>query len=115
MKVYRIRDWDKHFEKADSRKCKKMQWVAVPNKHDSAGYAALAEHPRFTEIYTAWILMLQVASKMETRGLLANGKPLDAKSLARRTRTSPEIFELAFKVLQQPEIAWIEEVTASSG
>jgi hypothetical protein len=115
MKAYRIKDWDRYFEKADSRKCKNMKWVAVPNTHDTAGYATLTQHPQFAEIYTAWILMLQVASKMHVRGELVNGKPLTAHSLAIRTRTKPEIFEVAFKVLASPEIDWIEVFEWSSG
>ena len=38
MKAYKIKKWKENFEMADSRKCKKMKWVAIPNKHDSKGY-----------------------------------------------------------------------------
>jgi len=106
---YRIKDWDKYFEVAQSRPCKKMSWVAVPNRHDGSGYTTVADHPRKCELFTAWNLILQVASKMPTRGVLRkDGKNLTAQELAKRTRYPKEIFELAFKVLVEPEIDWLE-------
>ena len=109
--IYRVRDWDPLYEKAQTRKCKTMNWVAVPNKHDGAGYGAVVGHPQSCELFTAWILILEVASKMPTRGMLyKDGKPLTARELARRTRFPEEIFNLAFTVLVEPEIGWLERV-----
>ena len=115
MKAYRIKDWKEHFEKADSRKCKNMQWVAVPNRFDGVGYSLVMAHERSSEIFTAWVLMLELASKQKIRGELVNGKPLTPRSMAIMTRTKPEIFEVALKVLVDPEIGWIEEFDPSSG
>lgn len=121
MKAYRITDWNKHYEIAQSRACKRTSWVAVPNSHDGVGYATLAQHERFPEIFAAWILMLQVASKMPIRGLLVSGKlvdnhvvdpkPLTPRSLAIRTRCRhTDSFKLALETLVSDEIGWIEEV-----
>ena len=109
--IYRIKDWDQLYEKAQTRKCKAMNWVAVPNRHDGAGYASIAAHERSCELFTAWILILEVASKMPTRGLLfKDGRPVTTRDLAKRTRFPEEIFALAFSVLVQPEIGWLERV-----
>lgn len=109
--IYRIKNWDELYEKAQTRKCKEMKWVAVPNKLDGAGYAAVAAHPRNCELFTAWILILEVASKMPTRGLLfKDGKPVGPRELAARTRFPEEIFQLAFQRLVQPDIDWLERV-----
>ncbi len=109
--IYRIKDWNVIYEKAQTRKCDGMKWVAVPNKHDGSGYATVAAHERNCELFTAWILILEVASKMPTRGLLVkDGKPLTARDLAKRTRFPEEIFHLAFTVLVDPEIGWLERV-----
>jgi hypothetical protein len=111
--IYQVKDWDKHFERAQTRPCRTMSWVAVPNRHDGTGYATIAEHPRKCELFTAWILILEVASKMPTRGLLfKDGKPITAKDLSKRTRYPEDIFTLAFAVLCQPEIDWLEQVEA---
>lgn len=107
--IYRVKDWDKLYEKAQTRACKSMLWVAVPNRHDGSGYAAVAFHERSCEIFAAWILILEVASRMPTRGVLAkDGNGLDSTDLANRTRFPKEIFDLAFKALVNPKIAWLE-------
>ena len=109
--IYRIKDWDRIYEKAQTRKCVAMNWVAVPNRHDGAGYATVAAHPRSCELFTAWILILETASKMPARGVLyKDGKPMTPRDLAKRTRFPEEIFHLAFTVLVEPEIGWLERV-----
>ena len=36
--VYRVRDWDTHFERSQSRKISgPLKWVAIPCKHDGKG------------------------------------------------------------------------------
>jgi hypothetical protein len=109
--IYRVKNWNELYEKAQTRKCKEMKWVAVPNKLDGSGYAVIASHPRSCELFTAWILILEVASKMPTRGLLfKDGKSVGPRELARRTRFPEDIFGLAFNVLVEPEIDWLERV-----
>jgi hypothetical protein len=88
-----------------------MKWVAIPNKHDGAGYSSVAAHEQSCELFTAWILILEVASKMPRRGLLfKDGKPVTARDLSKRTRFPEEIFALAFSVLVQEDIGWLERV-----
>ena len=109
--IYRVKNWNEFYEKAQTRKCKEMKWVAVPNKLDGAGYAIVAAHPRNCELFTAWILILEVASKMPTRGLLfKDGKSVGPQDLSRRTRFPEDIFNLAFLVLIEPDIGWLERV-----
>lgn len=111
--TYRIKNWDKLFEIAQSRKTKRLYWVAVPNKHDGKGYRRVARHPKATDIFTAWILILQVGSKQDKRGLLVDeGRPLTAADLADKTGYPKEIFKLAFDVLSGPKIAWLEKVNS---
>ena len=109
--TYRIKDWDELFEIAQSRKCDRLYWVAIPNKHDGSGFRRVAKHPKCGEIFTAWILIVQVASKQKKRGLLAKGKkPITAEDLADKTGYPEEIFKLAFEVLTDPKIGWLEKV-----
>ena len=114
MIAYRIKDWDEHFEKAQSRVCSNMAWVAVPNKHDGKGYRRLVRHPRRVELFTAWILIVQVASKQKKRGLLVDlDGPITAEDISDCTGYPTEIFELAFSVLIEPKIGWLEKVAHS--
>ena len=106
----RVKDWDKHFEIAQSRKHpdRKHSWVAVPNKHDGETYALLWQQENAAEIFAAWILILQVASKSHPRGTLvrADGSPLDAGALALKTRAPKHIFDRAMPFLIN--LGWLE-------
>ena len=109
--TYRVKNWDKHYEKAQTRRCEKMSWVAIPNKHDGKGFRRVARHERSVELFTAWILIVQVASKMPVRGLLVDDDgPLDAEDMADKTGFPAEIFHLAFPVLVEAKIGWLERV-----
>jgi uncharacterized phage protein (TIGR02220 family) len=110
--IYRIKDWAKHFENAQSRKYEKLSWIPVPNKHDGEGYSRVMAQPQAAEIFAAWVLMLQVASKCTPRGSLSrsDGSALGADSLAVKTRSKKEWFEAALKFLSSPEVGWIEQV-----
>jgi len=109
--AYQIKDWDELFEIAQSRKCARLYWVAVPNKHDGSGYRRVAKHPKATDIFTAGILILQVARKQDERGLLVDrGQPITAEDLADKTGYPEKIFVLAFEVLSDPKIDWLEKV-----
>ena len=112
--TYRIKNWDMYYEKAQGRRCKKASWVAIPNKHDGKGFRRVAKHKRNVELFTAWILIIEVASKMPERGLLVDDDgPLDAEDLADKTGFPAEIFHLAFTVLTEPKIGWIERVAGN--
>lgn len=108
MKAYRIKDWYKLYETHDTKKLKRMTWVPIPNKHDGEGYRTIIEHERGPEIFAAWILLLQVASKCEPRGELINrgNEPITALSMSKKTGMPGDCFTLAFKVLE--EINWLE-------
>ena len=108
-KCYRIAEWDTTYENAQSRKCKKVSWVPVPNKHDGAAYRRIAAMKNGAEIFAAWILILQVASKCPKRGLLANsdGIPYDAEDLSLKTGFPKRIFEKALQILSQHRISWL--------
>lgn len=113
--MYRIKDWALHFENAESRKIKGARWLPLPNKMDGKGLRRLTKHPDRVQIYCAWVFILQFASKAPVRGELAdeNG-PLTAEDLADVTDFPVEIFDLAFRVLQEPRYGWIEDVPWSN-
>jgi hypothetical protein len=108
--AYQVKDWDNLFEIAQSRRYNTLSWLALPNKHDGKGYRRITRHEKAVDIFAAWVLILQVASKQETRGLLADEDgPLTAEDLADKTGFPEEIFELAFKVLTEKRIGWLEK------
>jgi hypothetical protein len=116
MRTYFVKDWDTHFENSESRKVKVPRWVAVPNRHDGKGYRRVLKHPRAVEIFCAWCLIIQVASKTPVRGILSDHDgPLTDEDLADATGYPRDIFAIAFQVLSSPAIGWISYEDATNG
>lgn len=114
--LYAIKDWATWFEKNHKDTEVMFRWVALPTRHDGKGYRRLARHPRACDLFTAFVLMVEVAAKMPTRGVLADEDgPLDADDLADATGFAADIFKLAFRVLSEPaqRITWLEVVSSS--
>lgn len=112
MEAYRIKDWNIHFENSESRKVKLLRWAPMPNKHDGKGYRRLVAHVESVNLFCAWNLIVQVASKMPTRGVLIDEDgPLTSSDLSFITGFPESIFELGFSILSDPaaKINWIEK------
>lgn len=111
IQAYAIRNWSAHFENHESKKLKNLTWIPMPNKHDGRGYRRVAALPNSVRVFCAWPLMLQVASKTPTRGvLLDEDGALTAADLAAKTGFPEGIFADAFTALIRPEIRWLELV-----
>ncbi len=123
--IYKIRDWDKYFENNRTRELKNLQWVPMPNKHDGDGFTEVMEQERGVEVYGAWALILQIASKCNPRGTLVRDNPApscgdpapgcgggqkahDSASLARMTRTHRSVFDHALPILVQ--VGWLDVI-----
>lgn len=114
MKAYIVTRWSEYFETNESRKRRELDWVAVPNKHDGGSYRRLTKHERFAEIFCGWVLILEVASKMPTRGLLfKDGRSLDCEDLSDMTGARSEVFEAAIEACMDPKVGWIEQIEVS--
>ncbi len=114
--LYTIRDWNKHFETAQSRVVKRLAWVSIPNKHDGKSYRRLMRREGGPAMYGAWILIVQVASTCPKRGVLADSDgPLTAEDIAVKTDAPTELIEVALKVLCSPEIRWMEARECENG
>ena len=111
--IYSVTDWGELYENHETRKRKSLFWVLVPNSHDSLGFVEIMERPDGLEVFGAWNLILQVASKCPVRGLLANakGRPYTAREIAKKTRANADQIENALKVLV--EIGWIHAEEAA--
>lgn len=109
MKLYKIRNWGDLFENNRSRTVKDLAWVAIPNRHDGENFSSIMLHPQGAEIFSAWILMLQVASRCQPRGSLLRdaGKPHTARTLSVKTRAPEKWFALAFDYLIA-ETDWLD-------
>lgn len=106
--LYFIKGWDKHFEISQSRKASRHYYVIIPNKQDGKGYRRIARQPDATDIFTAWVLILQVASKCPRRGVLMDEDGvITTEDLADKTLYPERIFERALTYLSSNKIGWI--------
>ena len=121
--MLRIKDWDKYFENSASRKLKRLDWVAVPNKMDGSGYTILVDHPNGAAHLGAWYAIVEIASKQLPRGNLPGGfchcgdgicrcPGGICQCLGRMSRLPAGVF---FEVLPRLiEIEWVESATTSA-
>ncbi len=107
--LYKVRNWDTLFENAQSRKCARLSWVPVPNKHDGKSFRRIISTENGPALYGAWMLILQVASKCPQRGVLGDEDgPLDADDLSHKTGCPADLFAVALTMLSEPRIGWLE-------
>ena len=115
MKVYRIKDWKKHYENNRTAEMVTMRWVPFPNKHDGDGYTQLVSGPDGAAMLGAWVACVQVASRCQPRGTLlrVGGKPHDPESISRITRLKSEVIAKLMERTTHPDIGWMEVVELS--
>lgn len=115
MNLFLVHEWNKHFENNRTRELVYLDWVPIPNKMDGDGYTQLMDHQDGMEHFGAWVLIVEVASKCDPRGILLRGGniPHDHRSLARVTRGSLRVFEAAIPRLL--EIGWLMAVDVADG
>lgn len=113
----RINNWSDNFEKADSRRCKEMLWVAVPTKMDGKHFKRLSKRKDGMEIFGAWILLLELAAKMPERGTLKdNDGDLSFEDMELITGFPQKSFKNAISFLSSDEMKWItDDIRRSPG
>lgn len=116
MKLYSIHKWGELFENNRSRTVVNLGWVSVPNRHDGENYTKIVTYKDGAEIFAAWNLMIQVASKCHPRGFLIkdSGEPHTALSLSIKTRAPVSWFENAFSFLTE-QTDWLNCQEVDSG
>lgn len=106
---YRIKDWDDNFENGESRKYKRLTWVATPNKHSGKGWGRMVAHKRKVDLFCGWNLIIQIASKCPERGLLVDdNRPLTADDMAVSTQFPESIFTLCLDFFSSKKVGWLE-------
>lgn len=115
--LYMIRDWDRDYETAESRKLESMRWVAYPINTDGLLFRGIAQQKNRSELLAAMTMILQVAgrSRRGQRGTLTyNGRALDAYDMSVLTGWPASTFEIAFAYFSSPEIGWLAALPPAS-
>ena len=107
-----IKNWNTHFETAQSRKVSNLTWVAIPNNLNSRGYRKIMKHPDRAKVFAAWIILIEIASNSRTRGQLGDEDgAYTTEDLELYSDFPKEDFELAIPFLK--EIGWVCEQDGS--
>jgi hypothetical protein len=116
MTVYKIAKWAETFERAESRKLKKLAWVSLPIDFSSSGYHTLLEEfeDQASSMYGAWCVLTAFAATCPVRGLLANsrGVPFKLSHLARVTGFPEDIFQRLMEWASRPDVGWLEIISS---
>jgi hypothetical protein len=115
MKVYRIKNWNLHYENNRTRELKNTFWVPIPNKLDNDGYTLIMDQKNGACIFGAWIACVEVASRCEPRGTLLRDPdtPHDSASLSRITRVPVALINTMLKLCIE-KCNWIEYIDLES-
>lgn len=108
MKAYAVNKWGELFENNRSRTVKSLDWVSIPNRHDGENYMKIITHRDGAVFFSAWNLLVQVASKCKIRGVLIkdNGEAHDSTSLSLKTRAPKVWFDKTFEFILH-ETDWL--------
>lgn len=108
-RLYSIRNWDDYYENNRSRAITDLRWIPVPNRHDGATFSMIMTHPDGAIIFSAWILMLQIASRCKPRGVLirGDGQPHNVTSMSAKCRCPDVWFKTAISYLET-HTDWLE-------
>ena len=103
-----IANWEEGFEIAQSRRRSgRLSWVAMPTRHDSRGYRKLIRSKGGVRHFACWCVLVQVAARCSTRGVLADdrGIALTFDDFEALTDIPASYFESAIPILC--DIGWI--------
>lgn len=109
--LYEVRDWVRCYTVSQNRKNdanKPLPWVAMRTKHDGKGYRRVMRQPDAMALMGAWMLIVEVAAKCPTHGVLSDGDgPLTAIDLADKTGGCESTFQRALQVFSSKGIEWL--------
>lgn len=112
----RVRDWDKHFERAQTRKIDSpLSWIALPTAHDGCKFRKLIRTKRGVTIFGAFCLLLEVGAKMDKRGdfVRPDRSILTCEDFEAITGADRRTFHSAIELLTSKEFGWLELVAIS--
>lgn len=103
MKLYGINHWNEIYENNRSRSVEDLKWVLIPIKHDGEHYTRIITSPNGAVIFSAFILMVEVAAKCRPRGWLIkdNREPHTPMSLSMKTRAPIDWFEQSIEYVMK--------------
>lgn len=116
--LYRIKEWDEHFESAKSKTYKHKRQCYMPNKH-GLGYRTMVKRKNGAALFGAWCSLVQVLSRqVERQGYLTDttlpdGIPLTVEQIALSTDMPEKIVGEMLEIASSQAVGWIETCDAT--
>ncbi len=110
MKLYSVRNWPELYETHETKKLKRLSWVPVCNRHDGRGFKRLMRRDDGAAIFGAFILIVEVASRMKRRGVLQDDRGAwTPDDLSDATGAPADLYATTLAVLSSAEdnINWL--------
>jgi hypothetical protein len=120
MTVYRIIDWNEHFENSRSREIEHPAFVYMPNKQHGLGFQRLTRLSGLegAAAFGLWVFILQACSRQtgteiaQRSGWLTDdgtptGTPWDADDMAMRWGMPVEFAQKVLDLLCSPRVGWM--------
>lgn len=114
MTVYQIRDWNIHFENAQTRSVSNCSFVCVPNKQHGMGFSYVMDEKDGAAIYGIWSMILAACSQQRRprQGWLTSngtetGTPWGCDDMGVKFRRPASEIKRALDVLCTEKVAWI--------
>lgn len=110
--MWRIKNWDAHFENNKSREVESARWVPIKNKQDGDGYLTLLDFEDGPACYGAFVAMVLLASKCSPRGELrqSNWVPHSVETISRKVHMPVTLIQRAIKHCCNPTVDWMEAI-----
>lgn len=115
--MWRIKNWDQHFENNKSREVVDARWVPMTNKQDGDGYLSLISSTDGYACYGAFVAIVLLASKCKPRGDLrqSNGVAHSIETIARKVHFPAALIQKTITRCCEPSVDWIEVVADDDG
>lgn len=118
MVVYCVARWCEVFETSESRKFKRLPWIAERTDFNSTGWQQGLDHfgaEKWLQIYGAWMVIVRVAAAAKVRGRLSGdkGEPYSAARIARPAGVDPAVVSECIQ--WAAEVGWLVPVSESPG
>lgn len=116
MKCYRVKSWDAVFEDRRTREVKKMEYCFLPIAEDGEGFRTLMQTNEGITAYGVFIALVRIAGRCPERGVFADERgPLTTDRMAIRTGMPKQVVADAVKLLESPEVGWLETFECENG
>lgn len=113
--IYRVKNWNDHFENHKSRTIEECSFVCVPNKHHGLGFSRIMAEQDGAAIYGVWILILGICSRHRrprggwlTHDGHREGTALTPEDLSLQFRRPSNEIARALECLSSSKVDWVE-------